>query len=76
MCLIQIRLKPLTTEMAQSRKRFRLSGPKRPVSICSMANEHDFDDVISKHAHFDVTVELVTGKTHIKRIYSNLKQVV
>ena len=28
--------------MAQSRKRFRLSGPKRPVSVCSLPNEHDF----------------------------------
>ena len=75
--LIQIRLKRLTTgtEMAQSRKRFRLSGPKRPVSVCSLPNEHDFDDVISKHTHFDVTIDLVTGKTR-KELILALKQVV
>ena len=61
--------------MAQSRKRFRLSGPKRPVSVCSLPNEHDFDDVISKHTHCDVSIDLVTGKTH-KGFILTLKQVV
>ena len=61
--------------MAQSRKRFRLSGPKRPVPVCSLTNEHGFDDVISKHTHFDVTIDLVTGKTHEEFILT-LKQVV
>ena len=61
--------------MAQSLKRFSLSGPKRPVSVCSLPNEHDFDDVISIHTHFDVTIDLVTGKT-CKQFILTLKQVV
>ena len=61
--------------MAQSRKRFRLSGPKSPVSVCLLPNEQDYDDVISKHTYCDVTIDLVTGKTH-KEVILTLKQVV
>ena len=58
-----------------SRKRFRLSRPKRPVSVFLLPNENDFDDVISKHTHCDVSIDLVTGKTHTEFILT-LKQVV
>ena len=40
----------------------------RPVPVCSLPNEHDFDDVISKHTQFDVTTDLVTGK-HMKNLF-------
>ena len=56
-------------------KTIQTVGPKRPVSVCSLPNEHDFDDVISKHTHCDVTIDLVTGKTH-KEFILTLKQVV